>query len=64
MVLGRVVGPVGASSVLAWSLTDGKQKGFPLDFHLIYFILAAIQLIVLVLSFALSPKLNKPKEVL
>ncbi|XP_065842031.1 uncharacterized protein [Oscarella lobularis] len=61
--LARTVAPSFAGSVFAWSISDdASHLGFPLDYHLTFFLLSFIYLISLLLSVNLPSSLQKQKE--
>ena len=59
----RTVAPSFAGSVFAWSIGDDASRlGFPLDYHLTFFLLSFIYLISLLLSVNLPSSLQKQKK--
>jgi apolipoprotein N-acyltransferase len=55
----RLFGPFSGSSLLSWSITNGL--GFPLDHHFMFYVVSALLLLILGLSFLLPTTINEPK---
>lgn len=53
----RMIGPISAGSLFAWSLSAGLP--FPLDFHLVYIVMTVLVTCNFCLSFMLDPSINK-----
>lgn len=56
----RILAPIIGGSLFAWSSSNGKS--FPLNFHLVYFLMVFINLLTLFLTLFFSNNVNKRKN--
>jgi hypothetical protein len=40
--IGRLVGPLAGANIFAWSTTKGAEIGYPLDYHLLWYLVSGL----------------------